>query len=239
MLTVHNLKKYFGTKKAVDGVSFSIKSGEIFSLIGPNSAGKSTIVKTIIGLLEPTNGSVTIDGHDVVKKPEVTKALVGYIPDEPSVWSYMTGEEFLHLTQALFGIKESERKKEIPKLLETFSLTGIEKQSFDEYSRGNKQKFSILSALSHSPKLLVVDEPIVGLDPISADIAKKLFKEYAEQGGAVLLVTHTLSVAEEISTHIGFLKNGQLVATGTLEELRKTAEVEDGASLETIYKTFA
>lgn len=239
MLTVHNLKKYFGTKKAVDGVSFSIKSGEIFSLIGPNSAGKSTIVKTIIGLLEPTNGSVTIDGHDVVKKPEVTKALVGYIPDEPSVWSYMTGEEFLHLTQALFGIKESERKKEIPKLLETFSLTGIEKQSFDEYSRGNKQKFSILSALSHSPKLLVVDEPIVGLDPISADIAKKLFKEYAEQGGAVLLVTHTLSVAEEISTHIGFLKNGQLVATGTLEELRKTAEVEDGASLETIYKTLA
>jgi ABC-2 type transport system ATP-binding protein len=239
MLTVHNLKKYFGTKKAVDGVSFSIKSGEIFSLIGPNSAGKSTIVKTIIGLLEPTNGSVTIDGHDVVKKPEVTKALVGYIPDEPSVWSYMTGEEFLHLTQALFGIKESERKKEIPKLLETFSLTGIEKQSFDEYSRGNKQKFSILSALSHSPKLLVVDEPIVGLDPVSADIAKKLFKEYAEQGGAVLLVTHTLSVAEEISTHIGFLKNGQLVATGTLEELRKTAEVEDGASLETIYKTFA
>ncbi len=239
MLTVHNLKKYFGTKKAVDGVSFSIKSGEIFSLIGPNSAGKSTIVKTIIGLLEPTNGSVTIDGHDVVKKPEVTKALVGYIPDEPSVWSYMTGEEFLHLTQALFGIKESERKKEIPKLLETFSLTGIEKQSFDEYSRGNKQKFSILSALSHSPKLLVVDEPIVGLDPISADIAKKLFKEYAEQGGAVLLVTHTLSVAEEISTHIGFLKNGQLVATGTLEDLRKTAEVEDGASLETIYKTLA
>ncbi len=239
MLTVHNLKKYFGTKKAVDGVSFSIKSGEIFSLIGPNSAGKSTIVKTIIGLLEPTNGSVTIDGHDVVKKPEVTKALVGYIPDEPSVWSYMTGEEFLHLTQALFGIKESERKKEIPKLLETFSLTGIEKQSFDEYSRGNKQKFSILSALSHSPKLLVVDEPIVGLDPISADIAKKLFKEYAEQGGAVLLVTHTLSVAEEISTHIGFLKNGQLVATGTLEGLRKTAEVEDDASLETIYKTLA
>ncbi len=239
MLTVHNLKKYFGTKKAVDGVSFSIKSGEIFSLIGPNSAGKSTIVKTIIGLLEPTNGSVTIDGHDVIKKPEVTKALVGYIPDEPSVWSYMTGEEFLHLTQALFGIKESERKKEIPKLLETFSLTGIEKQSFDEYSRGNKQKFSILSALSHSPKLLVVDEPIVGLDPISADIAKKLFKEYAEQGGAVLLVTHTLSVAEEISTHIGFLKNGQLVATGTLEGLRKTAEVEDDASLETIYKTLA
>ena len=234
MLHVHNLTKHFGNNKAVNGVSFEIKKGEIFSLIGPNSSGKTTIVKSILGLLQPTHGLITIDGIDISKKPEEAKKVLGYIPDEPSVWPYMTGEEFLFFTQALFDISEEDRVASLPSLLETFNLSGLEKQYFEEYSRGNKQKFSIISAMSHNPKLLLVDEPIVGLDPTGAEIAKKLFVDYANRGGSVLLVTHTLPVASEISHRIGFL-----VAVGTLAELREKAELSGDATLEDIYKKLA
>ena len=239
MLTVNTLTKYFGEKKAVDGVSFTIEKGEIFSLIGPNSSGKTTIVKSIVGLLQPSEGSILIGGHDITKKPEKAKSEIGYIPDEPSIWSHMTGEEFLYFTQALFGINEQARIASLPKLLSTFNLEGLEKQYFEEYSRGNKQKFSILAAMSHHPKLLLIDEPIVGLDPTGAEIAKKMFVEYAKNGGAVLLVTHTLPVAEEISHRIGFLKNGSLVAVGTLDELRQKANLPHEASLEDVYQRLA
>lgn len=239
MLTVHNLTKHFGKNKAVDGVSFTIKEGEIFSLIGPNSSGKTTIVKSIIGLLQPTKGSITINGSDITKNPEQAKHAIGYIPDEPSIWQYMTGEEFLYFTQALYNVDDKKRVKNLPKLLDIFNLQGLEKQYFEEYSRGNKQKFSIIAALSHNPKLLLIDEPIVGLDPTGAEIAKKLFVDYAKSGGSVLLVTHTLPVAEEISSRIGFLKNGNLLACGTLQELREKANLDTTASLEDIYKKLA
>lgn len=239
MLTVHNLTKTFGSKKAVNNVSFTIKEGEIFSLIGPNSSGKTTIVKTITGLLAPTHGLITVDGHDVVKNPEKAKALTGYIPDEPSIWPRMTGEEFLYFTQALYGMDEMTKKAKLPALLETLKLSGLEKQYFEEYSRGNKQKFSITAAISHHPKLLVIDEPIVGLDPTGAEIAKKMFTDFAKNGGAVLLVTHTLPVAQEISDRIGFLKNGELVIAGTLEELREKAGLGHNADLNDIYKKLA
>lgn len=239
MLQVKNLTKHFGNNKAVSNVSFDIKEGEIFTLIGPNSSGKTTIIKSIIGLLLPNGGSIIVDNHDVTNNPVMAKAQIGYIPDEPSIWSYMTGEEFLHFTQALFGIEVKERVKNLPRMLEIFHLAGIEKQYFEEYSRGNKQKFSIIAALSHQPKLLLVDEPIVGLDPTGAEIAKKLFKEYAKNGGSILLVTHTLSVAEEISNRIGFLKNGTLIASGTLSELREKAGLSTVASLDDVYKKLA
>jgi ABC-2 type transport system ATP-binding protein len=239
MLQVNHLTKKFGEKRAVNDVSFTINAGEIFSLIGPNSSGKSTIVKTIVGLLQPTTGTVEVGDHDITKHPEKAKALTGYIPDEPSVWPYMTGEEFLYFTQALFGIDEKKRLQSLPGLLATFNLEGLEKQYFAEYSRGNRQKFSILAAMSHLPKLLLIDEPIVGLDPTGAEIAKTLFKEYTKTGGAILLVTHTLTVAEEIADRIGFLKNGELIATGTLAELRQKAGLGDTASLDAIYKKLA
>lgn len=239
MLTVHNLTKTFGNKKAIKDVSFTIKEGEVFSLIGPNSSGKTTIVKTIVGLLTPTHGSVTIGEYDVVKDSEKAKALVGYIPDEPSIWQHMTGEEFLYFTQALFGIDEKTRKSSLPHLLEKLKLEGLEKQYFEEYSRGNKQKFSITAAFSHNPKLLIIDEPIVGLDPTGATIAKKMFKDFAKNVGSVLLVTHTLPVAEEISDRIGFLKNGELVATGTLDELRSKAGLGHESNLNDIYQKLA
>lgn len=239
MLQVHNLTKSFGDNKAVDGVSFEIKKGEVFSLIGPNSSGKTTIVKSIVGLLEVSSGTITVNNHDVTKNPLVTKSLTGYIPDEPSIWPFMTGEEFLNFTQALFKGNNGSHSKKIPTLLAPFNLNGLEKQYFQDYSRGNKQKFSIVAAMSHNPELLVIDEPIVGLDPTGAEIAKKMFVEYAKNGGSVLLVTHTLSVAEEISDRIGFLKNGKLLAVGTLPELRKQAKLNDSATLEEIYKHFA
>ena len=239
MLILHNFTKYFGNNKAVNNVNFSIEKGEIFTLIGPNSSGKTTIVKSIVGLLQPTHGSITVGCHDVVKSPEAAKSETGYIPDEPSIWPYMTGEEFLYFTQALFGVSEGERKKRVEELLKIFNLQGIEKQYFEEYSRGNKQKFSIIAAMSHTPKLLIIDEPIVGLDPTGAEIAKKMFVEYAKNGGSVLLVTHTLPVAEEISDRIGFLKNGTLIASGTLQELRDQAGLSSTAKLEEIYKKMA
>lgn len=239
MLNVHNLTKHFGSNHAVNNVSFTINKGEIFTLIGPNSSGKTTIVKSILGLLHPTHGTITIEGVNTAKNPEEAKKRVGYIPDEPAIWPFMTGEEFLNFTQALYNIDESTRKKNLPKLLATFSLQGVEKQYFEEYSRGNKQKFSIVSALSHQPQLLIIDEPIVGLDPTGAEIAKELFISFAKNGGAVLLVTHTLPVAEEISTRIGFLKNGSLVAVGTMDELRSEAHVGTDANLEDIYKILA
>lgn len=239
MLKVNKLAKYFGNNKAVDGVSFTVKEGEIFSLIGPNSSGKTTIVKTIAGLLQPTSGSIEVGDFDVVKNPERSKAQIGYIPDEPAVWSFMTGEEFLYFTQSLFGIEEKVRLASLPKLLAQFKLAGLEKQYFEEYSRGNKQKFSIIAAMSHKPKLLLIDEPIVGLDPTSAQLAKKMFVEFAKCGGAVLLVTHTLQVAEEISDRIGFLKKGKLTAIGSLAELRKKAGTGKSSSLEKVYNKLA
>ncbi len=234
MLVAERVKKIFGEKIAVDDVSFSVESGEIFALIGPNGSGKTTIIKTIVGLLRPNGGSILVGGKNVVQEPLATKSLIGYIPDEPAVWPRMTGEEFLHFVGALYNIDPADRSRRIPELLSCFRLEGIEKDYFENYSRGNKQKFSILAAFLHRPKLLLIDEPIVGLDPQSAAVAKEMLKDFANGGGAVLLATHTLPVAEAISTRIGFLREGKLISMGTLEELRSRVR-DHSATLEEIY----
>ena len=236
MLKIQNLTKKFGNKIALNKVSLEIKPGEVFCLIGPNGAGKSTLVKIIAGLLEPSSGEASIGGFDTVKDPEKAKAQAGYIPDEPTVWSAITGGEFLQIVGALYGVSPKQRGERIPKLLSLFGLSGIDQDYFDDYSRGNKQKFSILAALLHRPKLLLVDEPIVGLDPTSAEIAKTQFAEFAKNGGAVLMVTHTLSVAQAIAHRVGFLENGQLKAVGSVAELRVKAGLSDSATLEEVYK---
>lgn len=235
MLNVTQLTKTFGAKIAASDVSFTIAPGEVFALIGPNSSGKTTIVKSILGMLAFEKGTIVVDGIDVTKKPVEAKARIGYIPDEPVAWSGMTGEEFLHFVSALYDVPPTTRAERIARMLPIFHLEGIEKEYFTAYSRGNKQKFSILSALLHEPKLLLVDEPIVGLDPESATIAKGEFVRFAKDGGAVLLVTHTLSVAEEIAHRIGVLKEGKLLAVGTFAELREMAGLGASASLEEVY----
>lgn len=236
MLSIAHLTKRFGVQTAVSDVSLTINAGEIVALIGPNSSGKTTMVRSIVGLLYVDEGVITVDGKDVTEFPKETKSLVGYIPDEPSVWSGMTGEEFLHFTGALYGMNAVDRTSRIDELLPLFSLGDIKKEYFENYSRGNKQKFSIIAALLHNPKLLLVDEPIVGLDPESAVVAKMLFTEFAKNGGAVLLVTHTLPVAQEIAHRIGVVKAGTLLAVGTFNELLEQSNLKKTASLDMVYR---
>lgn len=235
MLILDHVTKRFGQKTAVDDVSFSVAQGEIFSLIGSNGSGKTTLLKMIVGLLRPDQGIITVGQDDTTKEPLKTKSLIGYIPDEPAAWPGMTGEEFLHFVGALYDVDAPTRTRKIHELLPLFRIDGSETDDFDGYSRGNKQKFSILAALLHEPKLLLVDEPIVGLDPESALVAKDIFTGFAERGGSVLLVTHTLPVAETISDRIGVLKHGKLISTGSLADIRERLHQTQSASLETVY----
>jgi ABC-2 type transport system ATP-binding protein len=239
MLKISNFTKKYGDKIAVKNLSLEVKDGELVCLIGPNGSGKTTLIKTIVGLTQPTEGSVLVNGFNVVTEPMKSKAVVGYIPDEPTVWAGITGEEFLHFVGAMFGVKREERNEKISKLLDIFGLKGMESEYFEDYSRGGKQKFAILSAMLHDPKFMLIDEPLVGLDPDSAEIAKHLFSDLAKkQKRGVLLVTHTLEVAQEIADRIGLLYKGELVAIGTMPELRKKASLPETASLLDIYHKF-
>ncbi len=235
VLEVKNLTKAFGENEVIKNVSFQIKEGEIFALIGPNGSGKTTIIKLIAGLLRPTSGQIFIEGYDVVKNPVEAKSRIGYIPDEPIIWQGMTGLEFLHFSGALYKMSEEERTRNIKKLLSIFNLFGIQNNYFEDYSRGNKQKFAILGALLHKPKLLLIDEPIVGLDPQSAQIAQDLFRDFAQKGGAILLVTHTLEVVEAVATKIGFIKNGKLLIQGFQKDIANFLKLKSRATLQEIY----
>lgn len=236
MLELKSASKQFNQNQAVEDVSLRVAPGGIYSLIGPNGSGKTTIIKMVAGLLRPDSGSIRVNGVDALADPVKAKSFLGYIPDEPTAWSSITGEEFLHLVGALYGVEEKERQARIPGLLDLFSLSGVEKDYFEDYSRGNKQKFTILAALLHKPKLLLIDEPIVGLDPVSAETAEKLFVDFVSQGGAMLMVTHTLPVADRISGFIGLLDKGKLVQSGTPAALRQKAGLEQEARLDSVYK---
>jgi ABC-2 type transport system ATP-binding protein len=235
MLKIKKLSKFFGDNEAVKNLSLEIKEGEIFSLIGPNGSGKTTIIKSIMGILRPDDGEILVNNMSVLKNPKETKQIIGYIPDDPTVWPEITGEEFLYFTGRLHNLKNEDIERKIPELLQIFNLEGIEKDYFENYSRGNKQKFAILGAFLIKPKLLLIDEPIVGLDPESAEIAKNKFKEFAKNGGSILMATHTLGVAKEISNTIGVLKKGKLLETGSFSHLAKKANLKKDALLEEVY----
>lgn len=236
MLNITNLTKKYGSKVAVSSLSLEIKAGELFCLIGPNGSGKTTLIKTVLGLLNPSEGSILINGIDIQKKPESAKALMGYVPDEPTGWGNVTGEEFLHIVGSLYGVPEKLRKQKIPGLLAEFHVEEEAQMYFEQYSRGNKQKFAILAALIHEPKLLLIDEPIIGLDPISAKKAEDLFTRFVASGGAMLMVTHTLSVAQHLASRIGFLKRGELKAVGTLSELEAKLALSSASTLDEVYE---
>jgi ABC-2 type transport system ATP-binding protein len=229
-LTIKDLSKRFGAREAVQELSFEIMAGEIVSLVGPNGSGKSTTMKMVAGLLLPGSGHILIDGYDVAQQPLAAKARTGYIPDDPTIWSGMTGEELLHFTGALYGMEEADRLARMEELLPIFHLEAIASEYFADYSRGNRQKFAIIAALLHRPKLLLVDEPIVGLDPASITVAMQLFRDFADDGGAIFLIAHTLAVVAEVSDKIGLLRDGSLQAFGSLHELKK-----HGKNLEEIY----
>ncbi len=222
---------------AVQDLSLEIAPKEIYGLIGPNGAGKTTAVKMITGLYHPTTGRIFIDGIDLGAQPAQAKRLLGYIPDEPFIYESMTGREFLHLVGELYGVQASERIHKIDELVDLYALRGVVDGYVQNYSRGNRQKLAILASLLHAPRLLIVDEPIVGLDPESAIKTRDLLKAFVERGGGALICTHTLPFAEQVCQRVGLLKDGRLIGEGDFPTLRRQAGLPD-ASLEALYLHF-
>jgi ABC-2 type transport system ATP-binding protein len=241
-LSLERLTKIFAGRPAVDDLTLSIPGGEVYGLIGPNGSGKTTTVKLATGLYRPSAGRVLVDGVDLHAEPERAKRLLGYMPDEPFVYERMSGREFLHLVGELWGVARESRRARIAELAERFAIESILEAHVDGYSRGNRQKISIIAALLHAPRVLVVDEPIVGLDPESALRARDMLRAFAADGGAVLVCTHTLTFAEAVCGRVGLLREGRLVVEGDLASLRARARRENpdaGDSLEDLYLHFA
>ncbi|MFQ5520203.1 MAG: ABC transporter ATP-binding protein [Candidatus Methylomirabilia bacterium] len=236
-LVCRSLSKRFGDRLAVDDLSFQVEPGEIYGLIGPNGSGKTTTVKMVTGLYQPTSGQVLIEGIDLSQDPEGGKRRLGYIPDEPFVYEKMSGREFLHLVGELYGVRRQARTQRVEELLDLYEIRQIVDQYVESYSRGNKQKLAIIASLLHTPRVLVVDEPIVGLDPQSAIRTREVVARFAQAGGSVLVSTHTLGFAEAVCHRLGLLKNGRLIRDGTLNDLRQGAGLPE-ASLEALYLCF-
>ena len=229
-----DLVKSYGDKLAVDHVSFQVYGGEIFGFLGPNGAGKTTTIKTIVGLLRPTSGVVKVAGHDVVLEPVLAKAHSGYVPDEPNLYAKLTGRELLRFVGDLYGLDSKQAAHRSEELLRLFGLTEAADETTDLYSHGMKQKTSLAAALVRDPKVLVLDEPTVGLDPKSARLIKDLLRQMADRGAAVMLSTHILEIAQNMCDRIGIINQGKLIASGTMDELRSLGQ-EGESSLEDIF----
>ncbi len=228
-----DLVKSYGDKLAVDHVSFQVYGGEIFGFLGPNGAGKTTTIKTIVGLLRPTSGTVKVAGHDVVLEPVLAKAHSGYVPDEPNLYAKLTGRELLRFVGDLYGLDATQAAHRSDELLRLFGLTEAADETTDSYSHGMKQKASLAAALVRDPKVLVLDEPTVGLDPKSARLIKDILRQMADRGAAVMLSTHILEIAQNMCDRIGIINKGKLIAVGTMDELRSLGQGE--SSLEDIF----
>ncbi|MFV1917193.1 MAG: ABC transporter ATP-binding protein [Patescibacteria group bacterium] len=232
MIKTKNLTKKFGDLTAVDNLNLHVKKGEIFGLIGPNGAGKTTAIKMMVGILPPTSGSVEIAGHDIQRDGSSAKKLIGYIPDVPYVYPHMTGREFLYFVAALHKVRSVEKK--IAKLLDIYPVSNMVDGYFKDFSRGTKQKLSILAALLHDPKVLIIDEPILGLDPKASRITKELLVDFRDKGGTVFICTHTLTVVQEICDRIGILDKSKLVFDGTITKLKNKLKTKE-KKLERLY----
>jgi ABC-2 type transport system ATP-binding protein len=233
LIEMRQLVKRYGEKAAVDGVSLEVHGGEIFGFLGPNGAGKTTTIKVIVGLLQPTSGTVRVGGHDVQKEPLQAKASSGYVPDEPHLYPKLTGRELLRFVGDLYGVTGEQVERRIDELLRLFDLTPAADDTIDSYSHGMRQKTALAAALVHDPKVLVLDEPTVGLDPKSARLIKDLLRQMAERGAAVFLSTHILEITENMCDRIGIINQGRLIASGTMAELRALGKGE--SSLEDIF----
>lgn len=234
VLEFKNVSKTFGSLTAVQDLSFVVRPGEIYGLIGPNGSGKTTTLKMIAGLYRPSAGTVMVQGFDVTENPTRSKEHIGYIPDEPMAYDRLTGREFLQFVGELFGMDRALRDARIEELLGEFGIHDLAGALFGGYSRGTKQKISMIAAFLHEPELILIDEPMVGLDPSSARTVKRMLVEFAGKGGAVLLSTHTLPTADEICAKVGLLKGGELVVEGSKKQLLRRAKLEEG-TLEDIY----
>ncbi|OIO32623.1 MAG: hypothetical protein AUJ70_05145 [Candidatus Omnitrophica bacterium CG1_02_40_15] len=226
MIETLNLTKKFGTKIAVNKLNLDVGKGELFGFLGPNAAGKTTTIKLLTGLLKPTEGLVKIFGYDIQKDYIKVKSRLSYIPDVPYLYEKLTAREFLRFVSEIYLIDGKDTEKKIEGFLEFFSLREYENILIEEYSHGMHQKVVIIAALIHNPDIIIVDEPMVGLDPKTTKLVKDIFKNSSKNGKTIFMSTHTLSLAEEICGRICIIDNGNLIAIGTLEELRKKSGID-------------
>ena len=235
MIRLQSVTKRYGKFQAVKLLDLEIPRGELFGFLGPNGAGKTTTLRMIAGILPPTSGTVSVGGIDIQRDPMRAKAKLGYIPDRPFVYDKLTGAEFMRFTAALYGQDGPEVEARINELLDLFELIRWKDELTESYSHGMRQKLIIASAFVHRPEVIVVDEPMVGLDPKSARILKSLFRRFVDKGGTILMSTHTLEIVEGFCDRIGIIRHGELVARGTMQELRAEAAA-DGARLEALFR---
>ena len=227
MLNIAHLTKRYGEKAAVDDLSLHIRPGEIYGFIGHNGAGKTTTLKSIAGILQFDEGEITIDGKSIKDEPVACKRVLAYIPDNPDLYDYMSGIKYLNFIADIFGISAAERQEKIRKYADVFELTGDLAQPVSAYSHGMKQKLAVISALIHSPKLIVMDEPFVGLDPKASHLLKEMMREHCDAGGAIFFSTHVLEVAEKLCDKVAIIKQGRLIKSGTMEEVKGDESLEE------------
>jgi ABC-2 type transport system ATP-binding protein len=235
MIELRQLTKRYANTVAVDALDLSIPAGEIFGFLGPNGAGKTTTIRMMMGLLEPSAGSVHLGGHDLHRDPLPAKALCGFVPDRPYVYEKLTGAEFLDFAADLYQVDPRTKAARRERLLELFDLEEWRDELAESYSHGMKQRLVMAAALVHAPRILIVDEPTVGMDPRGARLLKRLFRELAADGATVFMSTHSLEVAEELCDRIGIILRGRLVALGTVDELHEQAGPHEGATLESVF----
>ena len=227
MLRIEHMTKAYGEKKAVDDLNLHIASGEIYGFIGHNGAGKTTTLKSVAGIQQFDTGEIYIDGTSVKADPLACKRKFAYIPDNPDLYDYMTGIKYLNFIADIFGVGANDRQERIKKYADAFELTADLAQPIAAYSHGMKQKLAIISAWLHEPKLILMDEPFVGLDPKASHLLKEMMRQVCNQGGAIVFSTHVLEVAEKLCDKVAIIKSGRLIRSGTMEEVKGDESLED------------
>ena len=227
MLQINHLTKTYGDKKAVDDLSLHIQPGEIYGFIGHNGAGKTTTIKSCCGILQFDSGEILIDGKSITKDPIGCKSVLAYIPDNPDLYEFMSGIQFLNFVADIFGVSAADRQERIRRYADMLELTDDLAQPVSAYSHGMKQKLAVISALIHTPKLIIMDEPFVGLDPKASHLLKQLMRQICDDGGAIFFSTHVLEVAEKLCDKVAIIKGGKLMRSGTMDEVKGDTSLEE------------
>jgi len=237
MIQLINLTKHYGKLAAVHELNLQVSSGEIFGFLGPNGAGKTTTIRTMMGILKPTSGQILLGEYDVIKEPEKAKAISGFIPDRPFIYEKLSGNEFLAFVGKLHRIENKRLETRIAELLDHLELTPWKDELVESYSHGMKQRLVVCAALIHEPRILIIDEPMVGMDPKGARTLKDLFRSLAANGTTVFLSTHSISVAEEICHRIGIIQKGRLIACGAMPDIHRQSSGNNGlnGNLESVF----
>lgn len=227
MLRINNLTKKYGNKTAVDNLSLHINPGEIYGFIGHNGAGKTTTIKSACGILQFDEGDIFVDGVSIKENPVECKKQIAYIPDNPDLYEFMTGVRFLNFIADIFGVTASDRQQRIRKYADAFEITDDLAQPISAYSHGMKQKLAIISALIHEPKLIIMDEPFVGLDPKASHLLKEIMRDLCNKGSAIFFSTHVLEVAEKLCDKVAIISGGKLIKSGTMEDVKGDSSLEN------------